>query len=74
MALRERRWVLFGLAFGLLMVAHVLVATVGVVQAARWLGGLAVCVVSAVLVAAHVVGLRRLVRRRRQRQLHRQDG
>jgi hypothetical protein len=65
---------MFGVAFGLLLVAHVLVATVGVVQAARWLGGLAVGVVAAVLAAAHVMGLRRLARRRRERQLHRHGG
>jgi putative Ca2+/H+ antiporter (TMEM165/GDT1 family) len=73
-ALRHRRRVVFGVATGVLVVAHVLAGTVGVAAAARWLGGIAVAVSATVLVALHVVAVRRLAGRRRVREVHRDGG
>jgi hypothetical protein len=55
----------FGVLAGLVLMAHVLVVTVGVAEAAPLLGGVAVALLLAGLVAAHVIGLRRLANRRR---------
>jgi membrane protein YdbS with pleckstrin-like domain len=73
-ALRNRRRVVFGVAVGVLVVAHVLVGTVGVAAAARWLGGMAIAVLAVVLVVVHVAAVRRLARRRRVREVHREGG
>jgi hypothetical protein len=66
--------VLFWVAAGVLVIAHVLVATIGVAAAARWTGGVAVGVLAAVLVVLHVVAVRRHARRRRAREEHRHVG
>jgi hypothetical protein len=57
---------MFGVVAGVLVVGHVLVGTVGVVAAARWLGAIAVGVLATVLLVLHVLAVRRHVRRRRR--------
>lgn len=67
MAGRWWRRVGFGVLAGLVLVAHVPVVTVGVAKAAPLLGGVAVALLLTGLVAAHVIGLRRLANRRPRR-------
>lgn len=64
MALRKRDIGLGG-AVGVVLVGHVVVVWVGAAAAVRWLGGIAAVALVVVLIVSHVIGVRRLVARRR---------
>lgn len=65
MSIRTRPGVLAAVAIIALVTVHVLVTVVGVLEASRWLGGVAIVIVLVAVTALHVVGIRRLLRRRR---------
>ncbi len=66
MAMRDRNWLPLFVALGVLVLAaHLVIGAWSVLMAARWLGWALALVVVTVAIAAHVLGLRRLTRRRR---------